>query len=107
MQALGLILNMGTSEATLPKAGISNPNGNMVSLQCKPMSVHSVIPLDRTITDKLSDSQLDPEIQSLESKFPKLFSKGIGLYNGPEHQIRLKPDAIPHRSRVREAPLLS
>ncbi|MCP4342214.1 MAG: RNA-directed DNA polymerase [Desulfobulbaceae bacterium] len=37
-------------------------------------------------------------------KFPKLFSEGVGIYNGEEHSIHIKPDAIPCHSRMREAP---
>ncbi|MCP4365213.1 MAG: RNA-directed DNA polymerase, partial [Planctomycetes bacterium] len=51
-----------------------------------------------------STSKADPELENLISKFPKLFTEGVGIYSGEEHVIHLKPDVIPCRSRMREAP---
>ncbi len=96
MQALGLILNMATRQVTFQ-------TGNIASIDVEPCSVHSVLHLEHKIV--VTEVQCpDSEVEALQDWFPKLFSPGIGMYSGPAHKIRLKPDAIPHRSRMCEAP---
>ncbi len=57
-----------------------------------------------TLDNGPSTSKTDPELENLISKFPKLFTEGVGIYSGEEHVIHLKPDTIPCHSRMREAP---
>ncbi|MCP4336999.1 MAG: hypothetical protein GY679_04100, partial [Mycoplasma sp.] len=96
MKAMGLILNMATRQVTFN-------TGKIAPITVEPCSVHSMFPLEHTIA--VTEVQCpDSEVQALQDRFPKLFSPGIGLYTGPEHKICLKPDTIPHRSRMREAP---
>ncbi|MCP4341805.1 MAG: hypothetical protein GY799_23720, partial [Desulfobulbaceae bacterium] len=59
--------------------------------------------LDNDLSNKLRD-ETDPELDNLTRKFPKLFSEGVGIFNGEKHRIHVKPEAIPCHSRMREAP---
>ncbi len=71
----------------------------------KPLIEQHVIQnaVNRALSTKLHEVD-NPELDKLIQKFPKLFTEGVGIYSGEEHQIRLKPDAIPTRLRMWEAP---
>ncbi len=47
------------------------------------------------LDNRPSTDKTDPELENLISKFPKLFTEGVGILMGEEHVIHLKPDTIP------------
>ncbi|MCP4340457.1 MAG: hypothetical protein GY799_16600, partial [Desulfobulbaceae bacterium] len=59
--------------------------------------------LDGSVSTTLSVDG-DPELEKLTWKFPELFTEGVGIYSRDSHTIRLKPDAVPTCSHMREAP---
>ncbi len=82
-----------------------NQTGDSFPLLLKPLVEKHVIQtceLDNGLSTKLRED--DPELEKLTQKFPILFTEGVGIYTGEEHVIHLKPDKIPTRSRMREAP---
>ncbi|MCP4337402.1 MAG: DDE-type integrase/transposase/recombinase [Desulfobulbaceae bacterium] len=85
----------------------SDKTGEICPKILKPLVEKHVIQtceLDGRVSATLLNSDRDPELDKLTWKFPKLFTEGVGIYSGEEHSIRLKPDAVPTRSRMREAP---
>ena len=98
MQSLGLILDMAT--------GTSSQSSDKTYLPyCEP-SIRDFVIKNREISVAMKVLHTpDLVLDSLVRKFPALFSSGVGLYTGKPHIIRIRSDAIPHRSRMREPPL--
>ncbi|MCP4365296.1 MAG: hypothetical protein GY800_08360, partial [Planctomycetes bacterium] len=88
---------MGRKEIVLQNTSKNEP------LLSPSVERHAVQCTQCTLEDGPS-TKTDPELDNLIVKFPKLFSEGVGIYNGEEHSIHIKPDVIPCCSRMREAP---
>ncbi|MCP4339004.1 MAG: hypothetical protein GY799_09000, partial [Desulfobulbaceae bacterium] len=101
----GNLLNT-TVQGTQVISEISQTTSNIYTVLPEPMVEKHVIQtcaLDGSVSTMLSVDG-DPELEKLTRKFPELFTEGVGIYSGDSHTIRLKPDAVPTRSRMREAP---
>ncbi|MCP4344125.1 MAG: hypothetical protein GY795_01190, partial [Desulfobacterales bacterium] len=112
LKALQLLIDMASGTIVEPpnrrisgaKEEIALQNtGESVPLLSPSVERYAVQCTQCTLEDGPS-TKIDPELDNLIKKFPKLFSEGVGIYNGEEHRIHIKPDAIPCRSRMREAP---
>jgi transposase InsO family protein len=113
MKRLGLTLNMaeGSIQRIIPD--LNSQQGDIVNVRIG----HSQEGISEVVLSKTTNSlaevhsatarlqtQTDP-IDRLVSKFPDLFTEGVGVYHGFQHSIRLKENSVPKRSRMREAPL--
>ncbi len=102
LKSLQLLIDMGNVSI---HSGSTSNTSDSFSLLPKPLVEKHAIQtcaLDSGLSTTLHE--VNPELDKLTWKFLKLFTEGVGIYTREEHVIRLKPDVIPTRSRMREAP---
>ncbi|MCP4336370.1 MAG: retroviral-like aspartic protease, partial [Mycoplasma sp.] len=101
LKALKLLIDMGTGTLT-PSTLIPNrPSGSKeeIALQITSKSEPLLFPpverhaiqCTQCILEDGPSTVSDPELDILTKKFPKLFSEGVGIFNGEEHKIHVKP----------------